>query len=91
MNNAGKQHAVQQLTDLSSEQLDATFKTNVYAMFCITKAALKHLQPGSCIINTASIQAFDPSPYLIDYAPTKAAIANFTEALRNSWPAKASA
>ena len=81
VNVAGKQHAVQQLADLSSEQFDATFKTNVYAMFWITKAALAHLPPGSAIINTSSIQAFDPSPYLMDYAPTKAAIANFTEAL----------
>jgi NAD(P)-dependent dehydrogenase (short-subunit alcohol dehydrogenase family) len=81
VNVAGKQHAVESLTDLSTEQFDATFKTNVYAMFWITKAALPHLVPGSAIINTASIQAFDPSPYLMDYAPTKAAIANFTEAL----------
>jgi NAD(P)-dependent dehydrogenase (short-subunit alcohol dehydrogenase family) len=80
-NVAGKQHAVQSLTDLSSEQFDATFKTNVYAMFWITKAALPHLPAGSAIINTASIQAFDPSSWLMDYAPTKAAIANFTEAL----------
>jgi NAD(P)-dependent dehydrogenase (short-subunit alcohol dehydrogenase family) len=80
-NVAGKQHAVQSLTDLSSEQFDATFKTNVYAMFWITKAALRHLPAGAAIINTASIQAFDPSSWLMDYAPTKAAIANFTEAL----------
>jgi NAD(P)-dependent dehydrogenase (short-subunit alcohol dehydrogenase family) len=81
VNVAGKQHAVQALADLSTEQFDATFKTNVYAMFWITKAALPHLPAGASIINTASIQAFDPSPYLMDYAPTKASIANFTEAL----------
>ncbi len=80
-NVAGKQHAVQSLLDLPTEQFDATMKTNLYALFWITKAALPHLPPGAAIINTASIQAFDPSPYLMDYAPTKAAIANFTEAL----------
>ncbi len=88
VNVAGKQHAVDSLLDVSSEQFDATFKTNVYAMFWITKAALPHLPPGSSIINTASIQAFDPSPYLMDYAPTKAAIANFTEALAKQLASK---
>jgi len=81
VNNAGKQTAVKAIADLTTEQFDATFKTNVYAMFWITKAALPHLKPGSAIINTTSIQAMQPSPMLLDYAPTKAAIMNFTKAL----------
>lgn len=81
VNNAGKQIAVEKLEDLSDEQLDDTFKTNIYAFFRITKAALPHLPAGSSIINTTSIQAYNPSPFLLDYASTKAAINNFTKGL----------
>ncbi|SUE43300.1 SDR family oxidoreductase [Roseomonas gilardii] len=81
VNNAGKQTAVKAIADLTTEQFDATFRTNVYAMFWITKAALPHMPPGAAIINTTSIQAMNPSPSLLDYAPTKAAIMNFTKAL----------
>ncbi|MDK1360813.1 SDR family oxidoreductase [Arthrobacter sp. zg-Y1219] len=81
VNNAGKQVAVDNLEDLSDEQLDDTFKTNIYAFFRITKAALPHLPAGSSIINTTSIQAYNPSPFLLDYASTKAAINNFTKGL----------
>jgi NAD(P)-dependent dehydrogenase (short-subunit alcohol dehydrogenase family) len=81
VNNAGKQHSVESILDLTTEQFDATFKTNVYAMFWITKAALAYLPPGASIINTTSIQAYDPSPNLLDYAQTKAAIVSFTKSL----------
>ena len=81
VNNAGRQIAVEQLEDLSDEQFEETFKTNIFAMFWITKAALPHLAPGSTIINTTSIQAYNPSATLIDYASTKAAINNFSKGL----------
>lgn len=81
VNNGGKQVAQESITDLTDEQFDDTLKTNVYAMFYLTKAAVPHLKPGSTIINTSSIQAYQPSPTLVDYATTKAAINNFTKGL----------
>lgn len=81
VNNAGKQVYVEHLEELSTEQFDRTFKTNVYATFWITRAALPHLPPGATIINTTSIQAYQPSPGLVDYASTKATINAFTKAL----------
>jgi NAD(P)-dependent dehydrogenase (short-subunit alcohol dehydrogenase family) len=81
VNNAGKQVYVEKLEDLSDEQFDDTFKTNVYAMFWITKAALPHLPAGSTIINTTSIQAYQPAPILLDYASTKATINAFSKGL----------
>jgi NAD(P)-dependent dehydrogenase (short-subunit alcohol dehydrogenase family) len=81
VNNAGKQQFVDDLAELSDEQFDETFKTNVYAMFWLSKEALKHLTPGSSIINTTSIQAYSPSENLVDYASTKATINAFTKAL----------
>jgi len=81
VNNAGKQQFVDDLTELSDEQFDETYKTNVYAMFWITKAALAHLKPGATIINTSSIQGYSPSENLVDYASTKAAINNFSKGL----------
>lgn len=81
VNNAGRQIAVGQLEDITDEQIVETFEVNIIAMFRVTKAALKLLPPGSTIINTTSIQAYNPSPTLLDYASTKAAINNFTKGL----------
>lgn len=81
VNNAARQHACESIEDLTTEDFDWTFKTNIYAMFWITKAALAHMGPGSSIVNTASVQAYDPSAHLLDYAQTKAAIVAFTKAL----------
>ncbi len=81
VNNAAKQQAVEAIADLTTEQFDETFRTNVYAMFWVTKAAIPHMKAGSAIINTTSIQAYQPSPILLDYASTKAAINAFTKSL----------
>jgi NAD(P)-dependent dehydrogenase (short-subunit alcohol dehydrogenase family) len=81
VNNAAYQMSQDGILDIGTEQLDRVFKTNLYAMFWLCKAAIPHLPPGSTIINTSSIQAFQPSPELMDYAMTKAAIVNFTKGL----------
>ena len=81
VNNGGKQIYNEDLASLDDEQFDDTFKTNVYAMFWITKAALPHLAAGSTIINTTSVQAYKPSEILVDYASTKATINAFTKAI----------
>lgn len=81
VNNAGYQQSCNSIADLTTEQFDSTFKTNVYAMFWITKAAVPHLKPGSAIINTASVEAYDPDPNLLDYSQTKACIVAFTKSL----------
>ncbi|ANF96655.1 SDR family oxidoreductase [Paenibacillus bovis] len=80
-NVAGKQQFVPEIADLTTEQFDHTFKTNVYSLFWLCKAAIKHMKPGSSIINTSSIQAYNPSPILLDYATTKSAINTFSKAL----------
>ena len=79
--NAARQQARESILDLSSEDFDATMKTNIYAPFWIIKAALPHLRPGSVIIGTTSEQAYDPSPELYDYAQTKAATMNYVKSL----------
>ncbi|GAA0918741.1 SDR family oxidoreductase [Pseudonocardia zijingensis] len=66
---------------ITSEQFDRVMKTNVYAMFWLCKAAIPHMPEGSTIITTSSVQAFNPSPHLLDYATSKAAIVNFTKGL----------
>jgi NAD(P)-dependent dehydrogenase (short-subunit alcohol dehydrogenase family) len=69
------------ILDITTEQFDRVMKTNLYAMFWLSKAAVPRMRPGSTIINTASIQAYQPSPELLDYATTKAGIIAFTKAL----------
>jgi NAD(P)-dependent dehydrogenase (short-subunit alcohol dehydrogenase family) len=82
VNNAAYQMAqMGGIADITTEQFDRVMKTNLYAMFWLTKAALPHLQPGATIINTSSVQAVNPSPELLDYATTKAGIHNFTKGL----------
>jgi NAD(P)-dependent dehydrogenase (short-subunit alcohol dehydrogenase family) len=81
VNNAARQASVDSILDLPDEQFDDVFKTNVYALFHVTKAALKHLKRGAAIINTSSVQAFDPSKELLDYAATKSAILSMTRSL----------
>ena len=81
VNNAGRQQYCESIDDLTTADFDATFKTNVYAPFWITKAALRHLQEGAVIINTTSVQAFKPSAILVDYAQTKACNVAFTKSL----------
>jgi NAD(P)-dependent dehydrogenase (short-subunit alcohol dehydrogenase family) len=81
VSNAGRQQSHDSILDISTEDFDATMKTNIYAPFWIIKAALPHLAPGSCIIATTSEQAYDPTPDLYDYAQTKAATMNFVKSL----------
>ena len=81
VNVAGKQVWQPGIEDISDEQFDATFRTNVYAPFWIVKAALPHLAPGSTIVNTASLEAYTPAPDRLDYATTKGAVNNFSKGL----------
>ncbi|MFZ2115458.1 MAG: SDR family oxidoreductase [Pseudonocardiaceae bacterium] len=82
VSNAGYQMShVSGIFDISTENFDRVFKTNVYALFWLVKAAIPHMKPGSSIITTSSVQAFNPSPHLLDYAASKAAIVNFTKGL----------
>ncbi len=81
VNNAGKQQTQPSLADITTEQFDQVMKTNLYALFWITQAAVPHLKPGASIINTTSIQAYDPSESLVDYAMTKSSIVAFTKAV----------
>ncbi len=81
VNNAAFQKTHGKITEVPSDEWDHTFKTNIYAMFYLCKAALPIMRPGGAIINTASIEAFQPDAMLLAYATTKGAIANFTKAL----------
>ena len=81
VNNAAFQMSHDRIEDFTTEEFDRTFRTNVYAMFWLCRAALPRMQSGGVIINTSSIQAYNPSPTLLAYAPTKAAIVSFTKAL----------
>ncbi|MEK3887419.1 SDR family oxidoreductase [Bacillus sp. FSL K6-3431] len=84
VNNAGEQHPQNSLLDITEDQLEKTFRTNIYSFFFLTKATLPHLQQGSSIINTASITAYKGSQNLIDYSSTKGAIVSFTRSLSQS-------
>jgi NAD(P)-dependent dehydrogenase (short-subunit alcohol dehydrogenase family) len=81
INNAAMQRTHESIEEISSEEWDRTFRTNIYSMFYLSKAALRHMRPGAAIVNTASINSKSPSPNLLAYATTKGAIANFTAGL----------
>ncbi|MDQ0268781.1 SDR family oxidoreductase [Cytobacillus purgationiresistens] len=81
VNNAGEQHPQKDLLDISSQQMEKTFKTNIFSMFHLTKAVLPHLKKGDSIINTASVTAYGGHKELIDYSSTKGAIVSFTRSL----------
>jgi NAD(P)-dependent dehydrogenase (short-subunit alcohol dehydrogenase family) len=81
VNNAGEQHPQESIEKITEEQLERTFRTNIFAMFFMTQAALPHLKEGSAIINTASVTAYAGSPQLLDYSSTKGAIVAFTRSL----------
>ncbi|NOU96970.1 glucose 1-dehydrogenase [Paenibacillus sp. LMG 31456] len=84
VNNAAEQHPQTKLEDITSKQLERTFRTNIFSMFYLTKAALPHLKQGSAIINTASITAYEGHDQLLDYSATKGAIVTFTRSLSQS-------
>jgi hypothetical protein len=81
VNNAAHQATFRSIEDIADEEWERTFRTNIHAMFYLTKAAVPHMKPGSAIINTTSINAYMPSPTLLAYATTKGAIQNFTAGL----------
>ncbi len=84
VNNAAEQHPQESILDISKEQLERTFRTNIFGMFFMTKAAMKHLHEGSAIVNTTSVTAYKGNPTLLDYSSTKGAIVAFTRSLSQS-------
>jgi NAD(P)-dependent dehydrogenase (short-subunit alcohol dehydrogenase family) len=88
VNNAAEQHPVEDISQISAEQLERTFRTNIFSMFHLTKAALPHLGEGSSIINTTSVTAYEGNPKLIDYSSTKGGIVAFTRALAHALVSK---
>jgi NAD(P)-dependent dehydrogenase (short-subunit alcohol dehydrogenase family) len=84
VNNAAEQHPQESIENISAEQLERTFRTNIFGMFFMAKAALPHLKEGSTIINTTSVTAYKGNPQLLDYASTKGAIVAFTRSLSQS-------
>jgi NAD(P)-dependent dehydrogenase (short-subunit alcohol dehydrogenase family) len=84
VNNAAEQHPQQSIEDITAQQLERTFRTNIFSMFYLSKAALKHLKEGSAIINTASVTAYKGNQQLLDYSSTKGAIVAFTRSLSQS-------
>jgi NAD(P)-dependent dehydrogenase (short-subunit alcohol dehydrogenase family) len=81
VNNAAEQHQASSIAEITAEQLERTFRTNIFAMFHLTKAALPHLREGSAIVNTTSVTAYQGNPSLLDYSSTKGAIVAFTRSL----------
>lgn len=81
VNNAGEQHPQKRLVDISESQWEKTFRTNIFGMIQLTKAALEHMNEGAAIINTASVTAYKGNPILIDYSSSKGAIVSFTRSL----------
>ena len=88
VNNAAYQMSHESLQELTEEELDRTFRTNICSMFYLCKAAEPHLKPGSTVVNTTSVNAYRPSPGLLAYAATKGAIQNFTSGLAQLWAEK---
>ncbi len=84
VNNAAEQHPQDSIEQITEQQLERTFRTNIFSFFFLTKAALPHLKPGSAIINTTSVTAYKGSPQLLDYSATKGAIVAFTRSLSKS-------
>jgi NAD(P)-dependent dehydrogenase (short-subunit alcohol dehydrogenase family) len=88
VNNAAYQMSHESIQEISAEEFDRTFRTNIYAMFYLCKAAEQHLKPGSAVINTSSVNAYQPKPTLVPYAATKGAIQNFTVSMAQLWAEK---
>lgn len=88
VNNAAEQHPQESIEQISAEQLERTFRTNIFSMFYLTKAALPHLEPGSAIINSTSVTAYRGNAHLLDYSTTKGAIVAFTRSLSQSLVSK---
>lgn len=88
VNNAAEQHPQESITDVTAEQLERTFRTNIFSMFYLSKAALPHIPKGGSIINTTSVTAYKGSPQLLDYSATKGAIVAFTRSLSGSLAAR---
>lgn len=84
VNNAAVQYPQKEIGDITKNQLEKTFRTNIFSQFYLVSAALKHLKKGSCIINTASVTAYRGNPQLLDYSATKGAIVAFTRSLSMS-------
>ena len=84
INNAGEQHPQENVEDITREQIERTFRTNIFAQFYMVKAALPHMKQGGSIVNIASVTAYEGNPRLIDYSATKGAIVSFTRALSNA-------
>jgi len=88
VNNAAYQMSHESIQQLSADEIDRTFRTNVFAMFYLCQAAEPYLKPGSTVVNTSSVNAYKPSPNLLAYAATKGAIQNFTASLGQLWAEK---